>query len=119
MLGAMDGVWVSPDAGQTWERRAEGLENLVLAEDPAVAGLPENIDPEVFGISAVSPVPGERGGLVVGTGDGLYLSSADGEPFVKLAGTAGRVDQIQIHGETGVVLYRADDHVFHTTLPES
>jgi hypothetical protein len=111
VVGAMDGVWVSTDDGATWERHAEGLEDLVLEQDPAEAGLPEDADPRNLGISAISPLPGEKGGLIVGTSDGLYVSTEIGAPFTQVEGTAGRVEQVQVSAD-GTVLYRVESQVF-------
>jgi hypothetical protein len=116
VVGAMDGVWVSADAGATWERHAEGLEDLVLEQDPAEVGLPEDVDPRNLGISAISPLPGGKGGLIVGTSNGLYVSTEAGAPFTQVEGTTGRVEQVQVNTD-GKVLYRIESQVYLTEIP--
>jgi len=118
VLAGMDGVWASTDGGSTWERRAEGLEGVVLEQDPAIHGLPADFDPATTGLYAVAFLPGERGGVVVGSADGLYLSTATLDRFTRIEDTTGRVDALAVDPSGTLVLYEVDDVVHAVTLPE-
>jgi hypothetical protein len=116
VLAAMDGVWISTDAGETWERSVEGLEGVTLEEDPYLHGLPVDFDPASAGLFALATVPGTDGDLVVGSVDGLYHRAAGETGWVAVEGTAGRVHQVVVGGDGETVLYRTDDGVFTASL---
>ena len=118
LLAAMDGVWVSRDAGATWSRMATGLDQVVLEQDPAVYGLPEDFDPAAVGLFSVAVLPGERGGALIGSVDGLYLGTANLDRFTKVADTAGRVEDVRFDGSGTLVLYLVDGVVYSVPLPE-
>lgn len=119
LLAAMDGVWVSTDAGSSWERHAEGLESVVLEGDPLVDGLPEDLDPNQAGLGAVALVPGAQPGLVVGSVDGLYLTSSVGGAWTKIAGTSGDVTQVLVSPSGDTVYYQADGVVSAAMLGDA
>ncbi len=109
VLAAMDGTWLSHDSGATWTRSAEGLEDIVLDEDPAEAGLPEDVDPRMVGLTTLALMP--DGGLMVGSADGLFSGWLFPSEWVKVEGTSGRVDQLAVSSDGSLALYRADDIV--------
>jgi hypothetical protein len=109
VLAAMDGAWISTDAGATWERSAEGLDGIVLEQDPADSGLPVDVDPREVGLTTVVMLP--DGGLLAGSADGLFVGSVEGGEWTKLDGTAGRVDQLAVSRDGATALYRANDVV--------
>jgi hypothetical protein len=109
VLAAMDGAWISTDAGATWERSADGLEGIVLEQDPAEHGLPVDVDPREAGLTSVVVLP--DGGLLAGSADGLYAGAVEGGAWTKVDGTAGRVDQLAVSADGTTALYRADEVV--------
>jgi hypothetical protein len=109
VLAAMDGAWISTDAGATWERSAEGLDGIVLEQDPAESGLPVDVDPREVGLTTVVMLP--DGGLLAGSADGLFVGAVEGGEWTKLDGTAGRLDQLAVSRDGATALYRADDVV--------
>ena len=115
-VAAIDGVWASVDAGHTWTRTADGLDAVVLAEDPAVAGLPANVAMDEIGLFAIVFLPGTEGGLAVGSAAGLYLSQSAGAVWVAAGGIAARVDQVVVAEGDNRLLLRSNDTVLEITL---
>ncbi len=115
-VAAIDGVWASVDAGQTWTRTADGLDAVVLAKDPAVAGLPVNVAIDEIGLFAIVFLPGTEGGLAVGSAVGLYLSQSAGARWVAAGGIAARVDQVVVAEGDNRLLLRSNDTVQEITL---
>jgi hypothetical protein len=97
---------------------AAGLESVVLEQDPAVYGLPEDFDPSAVGLFSLVLLPGERGGALVGSADGLYLGTANLDRFTKVPGTSGRVEDVTVDGSGTLALYRVGDTVYTVTLAE-
>lgn len=118
VLAAMDGVWTSTDAGATWERSRAGLENVTLDRDPLVDGLPQDMPPNVYGLFAAALLPGEPGGMIVGSTDGLYLLSDDAREWTLVGGTSGRVNAVIVSADGSLVVYETDDGVFQFTLAD-
>jgi hypothetical protein len=116
VLAAMDGAWISPDAGVTWERSAEGLEGIVLERDPLEFGLPQDLDPRQVGLYAVSFIPGTEDGLVAGSADGLYLRAEGQTAWARIEATAGRVHEVVVSAQGQTATYRTDDGVFQVSL---
>lgn len=116
VLAAMDGVWISNDAGMTWERSAEGLKDVVLDQDPAEFGFPADIDPSAYGLFAVALLPGERAGIVAGSVDGLYISYDDSPGWSRIEGASGRVNEIAVNSEGTLLLYATDEGVFRIDI---
>lgn len=112
VLAAMDGVWTSEDQGSTWSRSAEGLESVVLEQDPAQFGFPEDLDPRGYGLFTASLLQMEPPGIVVGSVDGLYTSHAVGGGWSRMDGTAGRVHEIAVSDHGSLLVYATDDGVF-------
>ena len=115
-LAAIDGVWISADGGASWTRSAEGLEALVLAEDPSVSGLPAGVAMDQIGLFAVTFLPGTEGGLAVGSARGLYLSQPSDGAWAAAGDIAARVDQIGVSGGDNRFLVRSGDVVYEVTL---
>ena len=115
-IAAIDGVWLSTDAGASWTRSAEGLEPVVLAEDPAVAGLPAGVAMDEIGLFALAMLPGTEDGLVIGSARGLYVAKTPGDAWASAADVAGRVDQIGVSEGDDRLLLLSEDRVFETTL---
>ncbi len=120
LLAVMDGVWKSTDRGVTWERSRDGLEDVTLERDPLVDGLPLDMPPNVYGLFAAALVPGESMDVYVGSTDGLYGWSLEGDEWSSIGGTSGQVNDIVVSGDGGLVVYETDEGVFHfTTEPGS
>jgi hypothetical protein len=119
VLAAMDGVWISNDTGVTWERSATGLEGVVLERDPLVYGLPQDMAPNEFGLFSAALLPGERPGMVVGSVDGIYVSFADGDSWMKVDGTSGQVNQIAVAADGSLLVYATDEGVFQVDITAS
>ena len=112
VLAAMDGVWISEDAGASWERNATGLEDVVLERDPLVDGLPQDLPPNVYGLYVAAIVPGDDPGLIVGSNDGLFSApSIDGD-WARIEGTSGRANHLVVASDGSSVLYDTEDGVF-------
>jgi len=119
VLAAIDGVWISDDAGSVWERSAVGLEEVVLEQDPAQSGFPEDLDPRNFGLFAAVILSGEKPGMAVGSVDGLYVRWDDRELWTKVDGTAGRVHQIAASADASLIVYATDEGVFQVDIADS
>ncbi|CAN5777389.1 hypothetical protein BH24CHL3_BH24CHL3_09590 [soil metagenome] len=119
VLAAMDGVWTSEDSGTTWSRSAEGLESVVLEEDPAQFGFPEDLDPRGYGLFAATMLQGEQPGIVVGSVDGIYTSHADSGGWSRMDGTAGRVHEVAVSDHGGLLVYATDEGVFQVDFTAS
>ncbi len=116
VLAVFDGAWISDDAGATWEQYRTGLEDVTLERDPAEFGLPVDLDPANYGLSAVALLPPERPGLFVGSADGLYMSSEDGSRWDRIEGTGGRVTDIAVSGDGALLLYATDEGIFRIDI---
>lgn len=112
VLAVFDGVWISDDAGATWEQSRTGLEDVTLECDPAEFGFPADLDPSGYGLSAVALLPGERPGIVVGSVNGLYSSYDDSPGWTRIEGTSGRVTDIVVSDDGTRLLYATDDGVY-------
>jgi len=119
VLAAMDGVWISEDAGASWERSAEGLQDVVLERDPAEFGFPADLDPSRYGLFSAAMLPGERPGIVVGSVDGLYISYEDSPGWSRIEGTSRRVNEIVVCGDGTLLLYATDEGVFQADFSTS
>lgn len=119
VLAAMDGVWISDDAGASWERSAEGLQDVVLERDPAEFGFPADLDPSRYGLFSAAMLPRERPGTVVGSVDGLYISYDDSPGWSRIEGTSGRVNEIVVCGHGTLLLYATDQGVFQVDFSTS
>lgn len=119
VLAAMDGVWVTEDAGTTWERSAEGLQDVVLERDPAEFGFPADLDPSAYGLFSVVLLPGERPGVIVGSVDGLYVSYEDAPGWTRIKGASGKVTEIAVSGDGTLLLYATEEGIFRIDLQTS
>jgi len=119
VLAAMDGVWISDDAGASWERSADGLQDVILERDPAEFGFPADLDPSQYGLSSVALLPGERPGIVVGSVDGLYSSYDDRPGWSRIEGASGRVTDIVTSGDGAMLLYATEEGVFRIDISAS
>lgn len=116
VIAAIDGVWLSTDAGLTWTRTAEGLETVVLEDDPAQVGIPADVAMDQVGLLAIAFLPGNDGGLAVGSANGLLVSRAPGEAWTSAGEVKGRVDQVVASEGDNRLLLRSNDAVLETTL---
>jgi hypothetical protein len=116
VIAAIDGVWISTDAGANWQRSAEGLEDVVLEQDPAQVGLPADVDFNQIGLFSVAFLAGSESGLVVGSTKGLYLSDTLDGPWTDVEGTDGRIDLVEVNDGDDRVLIASEDAVFEVTL---
>lgn len=116
VLAAMDGVWVSEDAGTTWERSAEGLQNVVLERDPAEFGFPADLDPSAYGLTSVALFPGDAIDIIVGSVDGLYSRSAETGEWSHISGTSGRVTGMLVASDGSLILYETDEGVAQVAI---
>ncbi len=116
LLAAMDGAWITTDAGVTWTRSSDGLEGIVLERDPLVDGLPQDLDPNQVGLYSALLLPGTSDGFVAGSADGLYMKPAGDSTWAKVDGTAGKIDQV-VAGLSGECAYLVDGQVMLATLP--
>jgi len=119
VLAVFDGVWISDDAGATWDQSRTGLEDITLERDPAEFGLAADLDPARYGLSAVVLLPAERPGMIVGSADGLYLSSEDGSRWDRVEGTSGRVTDIVVNSDGTLLLFATDDGVYRLDIVTS
>lgn len=117
VLAAIDGVWLSDDAGMSWERSAEGLEDVVLERDPAEFGFPADIDPSAYGLFSATILPGERTGIAVGSVDGLFIRFDGRDTWSKIEGSTGRVEQVGTSADGSLVVYATDQGVFQVDIP--
>lgn len=111
LLGAADGVWVSADAGESWDRRRAGLESVTLPDDPLVAGVPPDIEPNSFGITAVAIDPATDGRLVAGTAVGVFTSDDEGASWVRLDGADGPISALAIAPDGQHIFAETEDGV--------
>lgn len=116
VIAAIDGVWLSTDAGLTWTRTAEGLETVVLEDDPAQVGIPADVAMDQVGLFAIAFLPGNDGGLAVGSANGLLVSRAPGEAWTSAGEVKGRIDQVVASEGDNRLLLRSNDAVLETTL---
>lgn len=117
VLAAADGVWVSEDAGQSWSRSADGLENVVLEQDPSEAGLPVDVEPESFGLYAAVFLDDDGRALAAGSADGLYAAARPSGPWSHVDGTAHRIDQLSVIPGDNRLLYSTEGRVFEIPVP--
>lgn len=116
MLGAADGIWFSPDAGETWERVSKGLDDVVLAEDPGVAGLPIDVEPGSFGINAIWPIVDQPGTWVIGTADGAFVTADLDEGWIGVPGISGPVEWLQANADGTTLIVESADGVVEVPL---
>ncbi len=115
-VAAIDGVWLSTDAGVTWTRRADGLEAVVLEDDPAEVGLPADVALDEIGVFSIAFLSGSVARLAVGSAVGLYvLSMLDGE-WMPAGEITARVDQVLVSEGDNRLLLRSHDTVLEMTL---
>jgi len=119
VLAALDGVWISEDAGANWERSRSGLEAATVDEDPLVEGLPADMSPDAYGLNTVALLPGERPGLAVGSVDGLYVSYNGDPGWNRIEGTSGQVNEIVINGDGTLLIYATDEGIFQIDITAS
>lgn len=115
-IAAIDGVWISSNAGATWRRSAEGLEEVVLAEDPVEAGLPADVAMDEIGLFAIAFLAGPDDGLVVGTAKGVYARKSLDGAWHGVEGLQGRIDQVVITMGDDRLLLTSNDTVYEITL---
>ncbi|MBA2469110.1 MAG: exo-alpha-sialidase [Chloroflexia bacterium] len=116
VLAALDGVWISDDAGVNWERSRSGLEAVTTDEDPLLEGLPADMSPDAYGLNAVALLPGERPGMAVGSVDGLYVSYDDDPGWIRIEGTSGQVNEVVVNGDGTLLIYATDEGVFRIDI---
>lgn len=116
VLAAADGVWVSRDAGQSWERSADGLEDVVLEADPNQSGLPADIEPGSFGFLSAAFLSEDSEALVVGSANGLYAADSAAGPWTLLGGTRGEIPLVAVILDADPALYAQDDMVFEVSI---
>jgi len=117
VLAAADGVWVSDDAGRSWNRSADGLEDVVLEGDPGEVGLPVDIQPESFGLFAVAFLDDDGAALALGSANGLYTAARPSGPWSLVDGTTHRIDHLSIMPGDNHLLYSAEDQVLEVEVP--
>jgi len=117
VLAAADGVWVSEDAGQSWNRSADGLEDVVLEGDPSKVGLPVDVQPETFGLYSVAFLEDDGPALATGSADGLYTAANLTGPWSLVDGTAHRIGHLSVIPGDTCLLYSVGDTVFEASLP--
>lgn len=117
VLAAADGVWVSKDGGESWDRSTDGLEDVVLEQDPNQVGLPADIEPGSFGLLSAAFLSAESEALVVGSVNGLYIAGSPTGPWTPVSGTNGEIEQVAVILDAGSVLYAQDDMVFEVVVP--
>lgn len=118
VLAAVDGVWVSEDAGGSWMRSADGLDDVVLEQDPSQVGIPADVEPETFGLFAAAFLNADNESLVVGSANGLYTAGSPAGPWEAVQGSTGEIRQIQAVPGADSLLYAADDMVFEVRTPD-
>jgi hypothetical protein len=111
LLGTADGVWRSDDAGVGWTRQRTGLEAVTLADDPLVAGIPPEIEPNSFGVTALWLDPFDDDHVLAGTAGGVYISRDGGTSWDRLDGVDGPVVAVAVLPETGGILAESEDGV--------
>lgn len=116
VLAAIDGVWISQDAGLTWERNANGLDDVVVEEDPAQGGLPADVAIDEVGLFSIAFVPGTVDGLVVGTAIGVFRTDATASAWSRLDGFDGRVDQVAVRDGDERLLVASNERIFEIRL---
>lgn len=117
VLAAADGVWVSEDAGATWERSADGLEDVTLEADPAQAGLAAGVEPGSFGLFAAAFVHEDDEAMVVGSVNGLYASGSPAGPWSPVPGSVDEVRRIDTVLDGDRLLFATGDMVFDAATP--
>lgn len=119
VLAAADGLWISEDAGGSWERSADGLEDVVLEQDPSQAGLPADVEPGSFGLFSVAFPGADSDALVIGSANGLYAAESLADPWTRVEGTAGEIDGISVIPDDDRLLYSAEVMVFEAAAPRA
>ena len=119
VLAVLDGIWISEDAGASWERSRSGLEDVTLDRDPLEYGLPQDMNPNAYGLLSVARLSGERPGIVVGSVDGLYTSYQDSPDWTRIEGTSGRVTGIVVSSDGTLLLFATDDGVYRIDIVTS
>lgn len=118
VLAAADGVWVSGDAGGSWERSAEGLDDVILEQDPSQVGLPADVQPGSFGLFAAAFLSADGDAMVVGSANGAYTAESPAGPWAPIQGSTGEIRQIDAVLDSDTVLYAVDDMVFEAPAPD-
>lgn len=116
VLAAIDGVWISHDAGLAWERNANGLDDVVLDEDPAQVGLPADVIMDEVGLFSIAFVPGTADGLVVGTAIGVFRTEATDSAWSRLDRFDGPVDQVAARDGDERLLVASNERVVEIRL---
>lgn len=119
VLAAADGVWVSQDGGQSWNRSADGLQNVVLEQDPSVVGLPVDVEPGSFGLYAVAFLDGAGAALAVGSVNGLYTAADPSGAWSLVDGMEHRIDHVSVIPGDNRLLYETEDQVFEVEVPRA
>ena len=117
VVGTMNGVWTSADAGVTWRQSRRGLEEVTLSVDPFREPIPEAELQRGFGIDAVAIDPGTPNHLFAGTVGGLYESTDGGATWRRIPGVAGHVTELVVLPATGRLLAETEGRVVMVTLP--
>jgi hypothetical protein len=116
ILATLDGAWLTADAGATWTRSADGLDGVVLEQDPLEFGLPQDLDMNRIGLWSAALIPGTTDGYLVGSASGVYVKGEADTAWSLIEGTGGKVDQVVVTSDGGIA-YLVDDLVRTATLP--
>ncbi|HUG14145.1 MAG TPA: hypothetical protein VMM78_03930 [Thermomicrobiales bacterium] len=83
VVGAVDAVYLSDDAGVTWASSRIGLEQVTTPPTPAPVRPPRGGEGEEYGIQVVRIQPGNLHRIYAGAPHGLYVSQDDGVTWVR------------------------------------
>ena len=117
VVGTINGVWTSIDAGVTWQQSRRGLEEVTLSVDPILEPIPEAELQRGFGIDAVVIDPDDPNRLFAGTVGGLYESTDGGTTWRQVPGVEGRVTELVVLPATSSLLAETEGGVVKVTQP--
>jgi probable HAF family extracellular repeat protein len=117
VVGTINGVWTSTDAGVTWQQSRLGLEEVTLSVDPLREPVPEAEMQRESGIDVVAIDPEDPNRLFAGTVGGLYESTDAGTTWQQVPGVAGHVTELVVLPATGRLLAETEGGVVMVPLP--
>jgi photosystem II stability/assembly factor-like uncharacterized protein len=119
VVGTATGVFVSNDAGATWQQSRAGLEDVTVSVDPLRTPVPDEERRRGFGISAVALDPGHLGHLWAGTIGGLAESNDGGGTWTRVDDATAPVEALVVAPKGGLLLAQTADAIVTVPLAAS
>ena len=114
-LASITGVSSTIDGGVTWSTNRFGLEDVTLERDPAIDGLPADLDPSAYGLTSIFVDNGIP--LLVGSNKAIYeywstdVPNADSATWAILANTNLPVTFFAVMSSGEAILAQSGDSV--------